>query len=82
MLFHSLCALLLGATVGIAAPEKDANKILKDLQDQVEKKLRETNAAAPQDGRRACTLANVAVRRDWYVESLSHCALSLPVQCC
>ena len=71
MRFHSLCALLLGATVGIAAaPEKDADKILKDLQKQVEKKLRETNAAAPQqDGRQTCTLANVAVRRDWYVDS-------------
>ncbi|KAK4154903.1 hypothetical protein C8A00DRAFT_42372 [Chaetomidium leptoderma] len=65
MRFSLVPALLLGATVTTAAPSKDAATILQYLQKQVEAKLQETHQA-PVDGRNTCTLANAAIRRDWY----------------
>jgi hypothetical protein len=63
-------ALLFGVTLITAAPPNDAAAILQNLQKQVETKLRETNkpvpGAQPGDGGKACTLANAAVRKDWY----------------
>ncbi|KAL2193832.1 hypothetical protein P885DRAFT_44270 [Corynascus similis CBS 632.67] len=73
-LVPTLGALLFGAALTTAAPPHDAATILQDLQKQAEAKLAETshnnNAvrwAKPGHGTKRCTLANAAVRRDWYV---------------
>jgi hypothetical protein len=68
-------ALLFGATLITAAPPpNDAAAILQDLQRQVEAKLHEANKLAPRarpgHGGQTCTLANAAVRKDWYVHPL------------
>ena len=73
-LVPTLGALLFGAALTTAAPPHDAVTILQDLQKQAVAKLAETshnnNAvrwAKPGHGTKRCTLANAAVRRDWYV---------------
>jgi len=73
MRFALVHTLLLGATVTTAAPTNDANAILTDLQNQVNAKLNEasegTQASRPGAGGSTaprCTLANAAIRRDWY----------------
>jgi hypothetical protein len=67
-------ALLFGVALITAAPTNDAAAILQNLQKQVEAKLRETNkpvpGAQPGDGGKTCTLANAAVRKDWYPHPL------------
>jgi hypothetical protein len=67
-------ALLFGATLVTAAPTNDAAAILQDLQRQAEAKLREADKLAPRarpgHGGQTCTLANAAVRKDWYVRPL------------
>jgi hypothetical protein len=64
-------ALLFGATLVTAAPTNDAAAILQDLQRQAEAKLREADKLAPRarpgHGGQTCTLANAAVRKDWYI---------------
>jgi hypothetical protein len=67
-------ALLFGATLITAAPPNDAAAILQDLQRQAGAKLREINKSAPRarpgHGDQTCTLANAAVRKDWYIRPL------------
>ena len=73
-------ALLFVVTLITAAPLNDAAAILQNLQKQVEANLGLTNkpapGAQPGHGGKTCTLANAAVRKDWYPLS-SLCPLGI-----
>jgi hypothetical protein len=68
MLFSGVFAVVLGASsLGAAAPtETSASDLMLDLNRQATKAIEETLAQSnARTTPKRCTLANVAVRRDW-----------------